>query len=170
MRDNQLLIKVPTILQKQVAIFQMRDYGVKREGFLELSSPCRSDMDPNLVWMLRLMMLRIHQEGRNRFFYSIMWLSGEMREVFQVGLKMAWESQSSRGLSFLTAPKEGTLGNFFSQLAQMWDRRGRESSGIGRVSANTQNGVHIFLTGQVGREEQNTDLMVERKGMKVDGR
>lgn len=92
-----------------------------------------------------------------------------MKENFQVGLKMRWESQSSRGSSFLITSKKGTLG-LSHQLAQRWDSKGKENSGSGRLSANIQNGDHVFLQSKQSGEQRNMDLTVEKKGMKVDDR
>lgn len=139
-----------------MVIFQMRDYVVKKEGFLELSLPCRSNMDPPTLAQIWFgcwdWWYHIHTE---KVGYSIMSLSGEIGEVFQVGLRTVWESQSLHSLSFLTAPKEGTLG-LSHQLAHMWDRRGGESCVVGRLSASIQNGVQVFLTVQARGRRRGT--------------
>lgn len=102
-------------------------------------------------------------KGRNRSIYSARQLSGKMKEIFQVGLKMRWESQSSHGSSFLITPKKGTLG-LSRQLAQRWDSKGKDNSGAGRLSANIQNGDHVVLTAQAerGAEEHGSDSGEER--------
>lgn len=94
-------------------------------------------------------------KGRNRSIYSTRHLSGKMKEIFQVGLKMWWESQSSHGSSFLITPKKGTLG-LSHQLAQRWDRKGKENSGTGRLSANIQMESMCFLQSrQRGEAEEH---------------
>lgn len=69
----------------------MRDFGVKREGFLEWSSPCRSYMDPSPPAKFGVDVeaddTTYTPKGRNRYVYSTRRLSGKMK-IFQVGLKI----------------------------------------------------------------------------------
>lgn len=110
-------------------------------------------MDPsppqNLVWMLKFDDTTYTPKGRNRSVYLTRRLSGKMKEIFQVGLKMGKLELSH--LSFLITPKTGNIGAFSSTGPEVWTERVRETSGPGRLlRKHSMESMFLYSPGRGG--------------------